>query len=106
MARCMDWGCEEPTLQDSDQCEAHTRRYEREMAEDGYAEAPCDQGHYMCAHYEHGPCHGYLFAERIACPNEKCPQHELEPFDDIELDEEEDDAMQELRKAALSQGRP
>ncbi len=59
----------------ADFCIDCVHNYEAEQAEQGYAEAPCVNGHYGCAHREGGACHAEANGGKeqgpAACPNGK-----------------------------------
>jgi len=61
--RCPEWvgdeRCGKPSALDADECPEHLAIWERDERAEGRTPCACAEGHYGCAHWERGACHGY-----------------------------------------------
>jgi len=73
---CFIAGCDEPADRDADECRFHLDAWEREEAEEGRTAAPCNEGHYECAHRSGGTCHNRYAEASGYAP--KCPDRNPE----------------------------
>ena len=62
---CIVSGCTRPSGPESDECIEHLLAWEDETGREGATNAPCNLGHYACAHHQNGPCH----RESNVCPS-------------------------------------